>query len=541
MLNVFDQLLQNEALVDVTLACDGLSMKAHKVVLSACSPYFQSLFVENPCQHPIVFLKDVRYADLKALVDFMYKGEVNVTQEQLNAVLKTAESLKVKGLAEVVPPGYRGRHQGSRGDRGDLSPIPMSAASLHALGLGVSSESHGPSGSSGKEGQTPHQKQQSGGSLVVVGGSQRAQSPPLSPGLSPPRVPDALRRSNSPPAKRRKAKPRKRAPDNAFAIDPEDSDALDLTTGSPEMLETCMDMPDSGYDPTAAAVGSFVAAAAQHQQQHQQQQHHHQQHHQMYSERANVSIGAFGNTGGSGASEYPPRGGSSALTMQGLHVDIGEENGSQLDRGDSSSEGTTAQGSPAGMVTLRMPQLAPKSHQPAPPGTSVMATTPPPTPSTSATQASIQDIRRLCQSSRQSQMHKPTWTEEDMVQALEAVHSGRLTYALAARKFDIPKATLHYYVILMKAVEAVRSGRMTAEIAAIKYNVRTSILLDCLFGRQQSGSGNGAAMAAAAVVAAAAVSVGTPVGAAASAGTPGQSAVAASGRASPLMVPKREL
>ena len=76
-----------------------------------------------------------------------------------------------------------------------------------------------------------------------------------------------------------------------------------------------------------------------------------------------------------------------------------------------------------------------------------------------------------------------------MVQALEAVQSGRLTYALAARKFDIPKATLHYYVILMKAVEAVRSGRMTAEIAAIKYNVRTSILLDCLFGRQGSGVG----------------------------------------------------
>lgn len=75
-----------------------------------------------------------------------------------------------------------------------------------------------------------------------------------------------------------------------------------------------------------------------------------------------------------------------------------------------------------------------------------------------------------------------------MVQALEAVQSGRLTYALAARKFDIPKATLHYYVILMKAVEAVRSGRMTAEIAAIKYNVRTSILLDCLFGRQGTGT-----------------------------------------------------
>ncbi|GAB6019596.1 hypothetical protein CHUAL_001162 [Chamberlinius hualienensis] len=105
MLTVFDNLFQNEALVDVTLACEGLSLKAHKMVLSACSPFFQSLFIDNPCKHPIVILKDVRYSDLKALVDFMYKGEVNVSQDQLNRLLKTAETLKVRGLAEVTS-GY---------------------------------------------------------------------------------------------------------------------------------------------------------------------------------------------------------------------------------------------------------------------------------------------------------------------------------------------------------------------------------------------------------------------------------------------------
>ncbi|CAN8005213.1 unnamed protein product [Ixodes hexagonus] len=102
MLVVFEQLLSNEALVDVTLACEGHSLKAHKMVLSACSPFFQALFVENPCKHPIVILKDMRYMDLKAIVEFMYKGEVNVSQDQLSALLKTAETLKVKGLAEVT-------------------------------------------------------------------------------------------------------------------------------------------------------------------------------------------------------------------------------------------------------------------------------------------------------------------------------------------------------------------------------------------------------------------------------------------------------
>lgn len=102
MLTVFERLLGNKSLVDVTLGCEGRQMKAHKVVLSACSPFFEGLFTENPCKHPIVILKDIRYADLKALVEFMYKGEVNVVQEQLPTLLKTAEALKIKGLAEVT-------------------------------------------------------------------------------------------------------------------------------------------------------------------------------------------------------------------------------------------------------------------------------------------------------------------------------------------------------------------------------------------------------------------------------------------------------
>lgn len=108
MLSVFDRLLSNKSLVDVTLGCEGKSVKAHKVVLSACSPFFETLFCENPCKHPIVILKDIRYIDLKALVEFMYKGEVNVSQEQLPALLKTAEALKIKGLAEVTGDQQKG-------------------------------------------------------------------------------------------------------------------------------------------------------------------------------------------------------------------------------------------------------------------------------------------------------------------------------------------------------------------------------------------------------------------------------------------------
>ncbi|XP_034656646.1 protein bric-a-brac 2 isoform X2 [Drosophila subobscura] len=99
--NVFDELLQSESFVDVTLSCEGQSIKAHKMVLSACSPYFQALFYDNPCQHPIIIMRDVHWSDLKALVEFMYKGEINVCQDQINPLLKVAETLKIRGLAEV--------------------------------------------------------------------------------------------------------------------------------------------------------------------------------------------------------------------------------------------------------------------------------------------------------------------------------------------------------------------------------------------------------------------------------------------------------
>ncbi|XP_046668465.1 protein tramtrack, beta isoform-like isoform X2 [Homalodisca vitripennis] len=101
LLSVFDQLLHDEAFVDVTLAVEGQFLRAHKMVLSACSPYFQSLFVGHPDRHPIVILKDVPYADMRSLLDFMYRGEVSVDQERLTAFLKVAESLRIKGLTEV--------------------------------------------------------------------------------------------------------------------------------------------------------------------------------------------------------------------------------------------------------------------------------------------------------------------------------------------------------------------------------------------------------------------------------------------------------
>ncbi|XP_052866652.1 broad-complex core protein [Anopheles cruzii] len=108
--SAFENLRDDEDFVDVTLACDGRSLKAHRVVLSACSTYFRELLKSTPCKHPVIVLQDVAFTDLHALVEFIYHGEVNVHQRSLSSFLKTAEILRVSGLTQQQAEETHGIH-----------------------------------------------------------------------------------------------------------------------------------------------------------------------------------------------------------------------------------------------------------------------------------------------------------------------------------------------------------------------------------------------------------------------------------------------
>ncbi|XP_020285243.1 protein abrupt-like isoform X2 [Pseudomyrmex gracilis] len=101
MINIFHDLLKKEAFTDVTLAVENRTIKCHKLILAACSPYLRKILEESPCKHPTIIFKDIQYIDLQALIDFMYNGEVNIMQDQLAGLLMTAEFLKVKGLVDM--------------------------------------------------------------------------------------------------------------------------------------------------------------------------------------------------------------------------------------------------------------------------------------------------------------------------------------------------------------------------------------------------------------------------------------------------------
>ncbi|XP_034660153.1 protein abrupt isoform X3 [Drosophila subobscura] len=95
----FQNLYDRGDLVDVTLACDGKLLQAHKIVLAICSPYFQEIFTSNPCRHPIIILKDVSFNIMLELLEFMYQGVVNVKHTELQSFMKIGQLLQIKGLA----------------------------------------------------------------------------------------------------------------------------------------------------------------------------------------------------------------------------------------------------------------------------------------------------------------------------------------------------------------------------------------------------------------------------------------------------------
>jgi len=99
--SAFRDLRKERDFFDVTLACDDNGqIDAHKTILSACSPFFRNVLKRNPHQHPLLYLKGVKHKELQAVLDFMYMGEVNVAQEELNSFLAVAEDLRVKGLTQ---------------------------------------------------------------------------------------------------------------------------------------------------------------------------------------------------------------------------------------------------------------------------------------------------------------------------------------------------------------------------------------------------------------------------------------------------------
>ena len=95
--SAFKSIRKDKDFFDITLVCEDEQIEAHKLILSACSPFFKTMLRRNQHHHPLLYLKGVSYRDMEAVLTFMYHGEVNIAQDDLNSFLQVAEDLRVKG------------------------------------------------------------------------------------------------------------------------------------------------------------------------------------------------------------------------------------------------------------------------------------------------------------------------------------------------------------------------------------------------------------------------------------------------------------
>ena len=96
--SAFRELRKDSEFTDVTLAFKDGQMEAHKVILASASPFFNEIFTRNKHQHPLIYMKDLKTDDFVSILDFLYFGEANVFQDNLDSFLGLANELKLKGL-----------------------------------------------------------------------------------------------------------------------------------------------------------------------------------------------------------------------------------------------------------------------------------------------------------------------------------------------------------------------------------------------------------------------------------------------------------
>merc|ERR550517_1893384 len=88
---------------DVTLVSDDQTQfKAHKIVLSACSPVFKKIIDSNPSQHPLIYLRGIQSYEMESILQFMYLGEGKFYHERMREFIKVAQDLEVKDISDGV-------------------------------------------------------------------------------------------------------------------------------------------------------------------------------------------------------------------------------------------------------------------------------------------------------------------------------------------------------------------------------------------------------------------------------------------------------
>ena len=130
LVEILEALIKMECYVDCTIYVDDrVQFKAHRVVLAACSPYFQAILQDAPQDHCSLIFPGVKEFEMRTLLEYIYAGEVNIAESQIPRIMKIAKMLEVKGLLDMVDLTSNISQQQNQQQQPIPSPCTASSAS----------------------------------------------------------------------------------------------------------------------------------------------------------------------------------------------------------------------------------------------------------------------------------------------------------------------------------------------------------------------------------------------------------------------------
>ena len=98
------ELFESEKFSDLTLVSDDQTQfRAHQSVLSVSSPVLQRIIENCPSQHPLIYLRGIQSQEIQAVLQFIYTGEAEVSQERMGQFIRVANDLEVKEISDNLP------------------------------------------------------------------------------------------------------------------------------------------------------------------------------------------------------------------------------------------------------------------------------------------------------------------------------------------------------------------------------------------------------------------------------------------------------
>ena len=129
MKEMLHQMHNSDNFADVTLICDDkIQIKAHRHVLSVCSPVFKNLFTDEIDNHPVILLPGIQYSEMQTIMQFMYLGEAKCFDESMNQLLSAAKSLDIQEFANsvVIESELENENNHNKAQSKDMNLLPES-------------------------------------------------------------------------------------------------------------------------------------------------------------------------------------------------------------------------------------------------------------------------------------------------------------------------------------------------------------------------------------------------------------------------------